>query len=260
MNTDIQNIFSNIDLSRLGLSLSCLFAAFIVIRVLKWSSGKFSKSFPDLRLRADQFTSFGAFFISLMTFALAIFLLFRSKEAALAIGGSLSLAFAFGAKDLAASFLSGMIIVLDRSFQVGDRVLFDGKYGDILSIGLRSTKLRTLDDSLVNIPNNLFMSNAVSSANSGALDMLVEVSFYIDPNTSLELIEKLIREAAVSSRYTFLEKDIVILFKDEIHHNKVFTQAKLKAYVIETRYEKLFETDIVKRCHKAFLKNKILFQ
>ncbi len=63
-------------------------------------------------------------------------------------------AFAIGEKDIAASLLSGLIVMFDRSFQVGDRIKFDGIYGDVLSIGVRSTRVRTLDDSLVTVPNS----------------------------------------------------------------------------------------------------------
>ena len=85
--------------------------------------------------------------------------------AGLAADGLSVVAVGFATRDLLASLVAGILIIFDRPFQIGDRVKFGGEYGDILKIGLRSVKLRTLDDSTVTIPNNLFLSEVVSSSN-----------------------------------------------------------------------------------------------
>lgn len=252
MNPDVSKILEALDFSRLSFSVLLIVFAFIVAKLLKVFSERFSTSFPDWRLRVEQVVTFLNFFIVIGSFAGAVFLLFRSKEAALAIGGSLGLAFAFGAKDIAASLLSGLVVMFDRSFQVGDRIKFGEFYGDVLSIGVRSTRVRTLDDSLITVPNSQFMNSAVSSANAGALNMQVEIDLYISPRSDLSLVKKLVREAAVSSRYIYLEKPIVVLFKDMFFDKCFCTRVRLKAYVVETVYEKSFESDVTERAHLAF--------
>ena len=54
-------------------------------------------------------------------------------------------------KDIALSIVAGVMIMFDRPFQVGDRVSFGGEYGDVTVIGLRSVKLRTLDEEATRI-------------------------------------------------------------------------------------------------------------
>ncbi len=252
MNGDAYQIISAFDFSRLLVSLLVLTVAYVLARLCRMFSLKLGKSFPDYRLRIEQIMTVINFVMIVGSIALAIFLLFRSKEAALAIGGSIGLAFAIGAKDVAASLLSGMIVMFDRSFRVGDRVRFGDIYGDVISIGVRSTRIRTLDDSIVSIPNSQFMNSPVISANAGALDMQVEVRLYIKPGSKLELVEKIVREAAVASRSVYLDKDIQVLFKDEILGNMVVTRVLLKAYVMEVIYEKRFESEVTERCHEAF--------
>ena len=88
-------------------------------------------------------------------------------EVALAIGGTAAVSLGFALKDLLSSIVAGLIILVDRPFQVGDRVTFDGWYGEITHIGLRSVRLLTLDDTQVTIPNNKFLTDLVASGNAG---------------------------------------------------------------------------------------------
>lgn len=75
-----------------------------------------------------------------------------SLVTALGIG---SLAIGMAAKDTMAHMISGFTLMLDRPFRIGDRIqLAGGQVGDVADIGLRSTKIRTLDNQLLVIPNS----------------------------------------------------------------------------------------------------------
>jgi MscS family membrane protein len=75
-----------------------------------------------------------------------------SLVTALGIG---SLAIGMAAKDTLAHVISGFTIMLDRPFRISDRIqLKDGSIGDVITIGLRSTKIKTLDNTLLIIPNS----------------------------------------------------------------------------------------------------------
>lgn len=73
-----------------------------------------------------------------------------SLLAGLGIGG---LAVALAAQDTLANFIGSLVLLVDRPCQVGDRVEVDGIEGWVEAIGLRSTRIRTLDGTLVSIPN-----------------------------------------------------------------------------------------------------------
>jgi small-conductance mechanosensitive channel len=258
MNLDATSIFAAFDFSRLAMSVVVIILSYLMAKACKLFGGRLARGFPDYRLRIEQTTTVINFILIIGSIALAVFLLFRSKEAALAIGGSISLAFAIGAKDVAASLLSGLIVMFDRSFRVGDRVKFGDIYGDVLAIGVRSTRIRTLDDSIVTVPNSQFMNSPVTSANAGALDMQVEVALYVSPLSDLPLVEKLVREAAIASRCVFLEKPVIVLFKDQVAEQMFFTRVLLKAYVLDVTYEKRFESEVTMRAHLAFAEHNIL--
>jgi MscS family membrane protein len=75
-----------------------------------------------------------------------------SLVTALGIG---SLAIGMAAKDTMAHMISGFTLMLDRPFRIGDRIqLAGGQVGDVLDIGLRSTKIKTLDNQQLIIPNS----------------------------------------------------------------------------------------------------------
>jgi MscS family membrane protein len=78
--------------------------------------------------------------------------------AGLGLGG---LAVALAAQDTIKNFFGFLMIVLDKPFQIGDRIDFDGHDGVVEKVGLRSTKMRRLDGHVVSIPNMLAADKAI---------------------------------------------------------------------------------------------------
>jgi small-conductance mechanosensitive channel len=68
----------------------------------------------------------------------------------LGVGG---VALAFAARDTVSNLLGGGILMADRPFQRGDLIELDGTLASVEQVGLRSTRLRSLDDTVLNVPN-----------------------------------------------------------------------------------------------------------
>ena len=80
--------------------------------------------------------------------------------AGLGIGG---LALAMAAKDSVSNIFGGIMIFTDKPFQVGDRIKIGGFDGTITEVGIRTSRMRTLEGRLVTIPNSQFTGNMVEN-------------------------------------------------------------------------------------------------
>jgi hypothetical protein len=78
------------------------------------------------------------------------------------------------------------------------------------------------------------------------------MDFYLGADQDVRLAGELIREACLTSRFVYLAKPVPILAKQEIIDNYVAFHIKARPYVLDTQYEKAFETDVHLRVQEAF--------
>lgn len=83
--------------------------------------------------------------------------------AGLGIGG---LAMAMAAKDMVSNLFGGFTVFTDRPFKINDRIVVDGIDGTVVEVGLRSTRLKTLDGRTVTLPNSVFQNSPVENISS----------------------------------------------------------------------------------------------
>ncbi|CDT87883.1 transporter [Vibrio coralliirubri] len=255
---NISKIASLVRWSGVFFSMIVIAAMWLLLKFINSMVTSFGSQFVQYRMLLQKLQSFTQFFIYVSTGLIVFMMSFRINDQILAlIGGTLAVSVGFALKDLAASFIAGITVMIDRPFQVGDRVTFEGNYGDIITIGLRSVRMRTLNDDIITIPNNKFLNEVTTSGNYGALDMQVVIPFYVGMDEDITLARDLIQEAASSSRYIHLPKPVTVLVKQTITDNYLAIQLTCKAYVVDTAYEKLFETDITLRVMKEFKKHNI---
>ena len=187
-----------------------------------------------------------AFFVATSVFEL-------SSQALFALSGTLAVAAGFALKDLAASFLAGLAILATKPFQVGDMISFGGFYGEVKDIGLRNVQLVTLDDNLVTIPTNKFLTEPVASANAGALDCMVVIPFYLRPDTDHRCARQIVNDAVLASKFLFLGKPFRVQVSQKLCDDACSVIVlTAKAYVFDARHEKAFVSDVSDRALWAF--------
>ena len=76
-------------------------------------------------------------------------------------GGALGVGLGFGLQKIASNYVSGFIILLERSIRIGDMVTVDGRYGEIKQMSTRYTLLRSLDGTEALIPNETLITSTV---------------------------------------------------------------------------------------------------
>lgn len=180
-----------------------------------------------------------------------------SKDTMLALLASVGIALGLGAQDLVKNIIGGLVILVDRPYQLGDRVRLGEAYGEIDHIGLRSTKLTTPDDTRVTIPNSDLLTGKAWNANSGVLDCQVVTDLFLPGDTDPVLAAEIGAESAYSSPYLLLTKPVVVLVQDKFDH-RPFLVVRVKAYVYDHRFEPRFQSDITIRAKREFLRRGLL--
>jgi small-conductance mechanosensitive channel len=176
----------------------------------------------------------------------ALRILAPSRETFFALIASIGLAVGLGAQDLVRNVIGGLVVIVDRPYQLGDRVRFGDAYGEIDHIGLRSTKLTTPDDTRVTIPNSLVLSDKVFNANSGVPDCQVVTDVIVPYGIDPELVIGLGYEAAYSSPFLLLDKPVVVLILDRFDREP-YCILRVKGYVYDHRAEPRMQSDITGR-------------
>lgn len=127
---------------------------------------------------------------------------------------------------------------------MGDKIEIDDHYGEVTEIGLRSTRIVTPDDSLVSIPNADIVNNSVSNSNSSALYCQVVTSIYLPVNINLDEVKEIAYKVAISFRYVYMNKPVVVLVENKALEHNFVVLLKIKAYVLDIRYEFLLKSEI----------------
>lgn len=247
-----------VDFGKIVTAVFIIGAAVIVNRVLVEVIERLGEGQARRRLMMKKVSSF----VRLGIFVFAAYLVAATflegqREAMLGVGGTIAVAAGFALKDTLSSIMAGILILFDQPFQVGDRVQFGNVYGEVKEIGLRAVRIVTLDDNEFSIPNNKFLTEAVASANAGALDMMVVMPFYVAVTEDFELARQIVFEACITSKYVFLAKPVTIVVKEEGMEGFFVTSIYCKSYVIDVRYEEAFITDVTTRVKRAFRQSDI---
>jgi small-conductance mechanosensitive channel len=115
-------------------------------------------------------------------------------------GGALGVGLGFGLQKIASNYVSGFIILLDRSIRIGDRLMIDNRTGYVTKITSRYVVLKTADGSEALVPNDTLIANTVVNQSYSDKSIWTSVTVQVGYDSDLELVLRLLREAAVHSR------------------------------------------------------------
>lgn len=153
------------------------------------------------------------------------------------IAGGLGLGVGLGLQNVVASFISGIVVMLERPVKVGDRIELAGVFGNVIKIGLRATTIRTNSNIEIIVPNTEFITGNVinwsHSSRDVRLDIPVGVTYSADPRE----VEKVLLEAAAEHDGVLKTPspdvifsgfgDSALNFELRVYTNKYFAQPKV---------------------------------
>jgi small-conductance mechanosensitive channel len=116
------------------------------------------------------------------------------------IFGFLSVGIGFGLQNITSNFISGLIVLFERPISVGDRVMVNGIEGDIEEINIRATKVKTLENISIIVPNSDFVSKDVINYSHGdpTFKLVLDVGVAYDSN--LDDVLKALEEVAQENK------------------------------------------------------------
>ena len=213
-----------------GLKVLAALVAFFVGRlVIRWIRKIVRRSFE--RSGADKGVE--QFVDSLLKYGLYVLLVFSlisslgfdttSVAAVLASGG---VAIGLALQGSLSNFAGGVLILLLKPFVVGDYIIEDtnGKEGTVKEIQIFYTKLSTIDNKTIVIPNGMLTNNSLTNATAKAerkLDLKVDIAYEADLRKAKAVIEEIIRQDDAT-----IKNEEILVFVHELAESSVVIGAR----------------------------------
>ncbi len=124
----------------------------------------------------------------------------------LASAGIAGFVVAFAAQDAISHLFGGISIYFDRPFKVGDRIqLESGEIGDVLEIGIRSTRIKTFDETAIIIPNNRIASSKIINYNQPESKIKEKIKIGVAYGSDINKVKQVLLDIANTTEN--VEKD-----------------------------------------------------
>ncbi|MCP4681542.1 MAG: mechanosensitive ion channel family protein, partial [Desulfobacterales bacterium] len=134
--------------------------------------------------------------------------------------GVAGIAIGFAAKDTLSNLIAGILLIMDRPFEVGDRIEVwsapanAATWGDVIEIGLRATKIRTTDNIVIIIPNNQIMTRDIINYTTIRKEIRVRVPIGIAYNADVKKAKELITEAILKLDWVMRQPPPVVVVRN----------------------------------------------
>jgi small-conductance mechanosensitive channel len=165
--------------------------------------------------------------------------------------GILGIAFGFAARDSLANLFSGIFIVADSPYEVGDFVVLDNTIrGRVLEIGMRSTRLLTRDDIEVTVPNAVIANSQIINQTGGPHEkMRVRIKVEVAYGSDVDQVEEVLLECVEGVAHVSGEPGPRVRFREFGASGLMF---ELLAWIDEPVYRGRVMHELNRRVYKAF--------
>ena len=123
------------------------------------------------------------------------------------IAGALSVGIGFGLQNIVNNFVSGIIILFEKSLKIGDLIeLESGVFGEVIEVNIRSTLIRTSDNVDILVPNSEFIGGRVTNWTLTDAVRRFRIPFGVAYGSDKALVKKAALEAAANVKWTLNEE------------------------------------------------------
>lgn len=226
-------------------------ATFVLLRWIRGFLDGLERGNPRLRFLLRQVEPPVRIAIWFAAILVSAEILAPSQNAFLAALGSAALAIGLGLQDLIKNLIGGLVVIVDRPFQTGDRVKLGEAYGEVKQIGLRSTRVLADDGMLITIPNSDVLTKLIFNANAGVAECVVSAEIILPADADADRALHICHEIAVCCPYSHLERHIEVELNEDARHSR--TILTVQAHVYDHRFAAAMKTEILRRSRRELL-------
>jgi len=167
----------------------------------------------------DLFKNFSGFIIYTLGAFFALDLLGLNITPLVAGAGVAGLAIGFAARDTLSNLIAGILLIIDRPFELGDRIEVwsapsnSATWGDVIDIGIRATKIRTTDNIVIVIPNNEIMKRDIINYTAITKEIRVRIQIGIAYEADVSKAKQAISDIAYELDWVMKEPPVKVVVK-----------------------------------------------
>ncbi|HDM77662.1 MAG TPA: mechanosensitive ion channel family protein [Deltaproteobacteria bacterium] len=231
----------------------------LLVRYLEENvASKTETKFDDIVI--DLVDKFSAAIIYTLAVVMALDFLGVNVMPFIAGAGVASLAIGFAAKDTLSNLIAGVLLLIDRPFEVGDRIEVwsapknASTWGDVLDIGLRATKIRTTDNIIIIIPNNEIMTRDIINYTTISEEIRVRIPIGVAYESDIDRAKKVILDIIGEMDWTSSHRPPRVVVRNL---GDFFVELQARVWIKDARRRMDTIDYVVDRVKEAFERNGI---
>jgi small-conductance mechanosensitive channel len=201
------------------LSIAYLIWMLFLLRVIRAVLAFFSRDERNLSVLHAQTLPLFDNLAMIVIVAIAVYMVFSAwgvdMTAWLASAGIVGIAVGFAAKDTLANLFSGVFILADAPYKIGDYVVLEsGERGEITHIGIRSTRLKTRDDVEITVPNSVMGNTKITNESGGPYEKYrIRVKVGVAYGSDIDRVEAILLEIAAANELVCATPEARVRFR-----------------------------------------------
>ena len=174
--------------------------------------------------------------------------------------GVAGIAIGFAAKDTLSNLIAGVLLIIDRPFEIGDRIEVwsapagSSTWGDVIDIGLRATKIKTTDNIVIIIPNNEIMKRDIVNYTIISTKIRVRINIGVSYDADIEKAKELINHVAGSLAWVSKDPPPKVVVKN---FGESSVDLQLRVWIDDARKRMDTISCITDKIKETFAKNGI---
>ncbi len=173
----------------------------------------------------------------------------------LASAGIVGVAVAVASKDTLSNFFGGISVYLDKPYRIGDYIELDDKErGEVVHIGVRSTRIKTRDDILISLPNSIIANSKVVNESAPIPQFRIRIPIGVAYGSDIDLVEQTLLEIAEANENILPEPEPRVRFRKFGDSSLDF---ELLCWAAEPSVRGLTIHELNKAIYKAFARKSI---